>query len=144
MNSILVKIKTTHENATIPSIAKPGDAGADITCVACRETAMYLEYDTGIALEIPEGFGGFILPRSSLSNYDLVLANHVGLIDSGYRGTITVRFKKTNETPAAKYYKIGDKIAQLVVLPVPSILFYEVDELSNTERGAGGYGSSGT
>lgn len=130
--------------AVVPSYAKPGDAGLDLVAISMKETDLYIEYGLGLAMAIPEGYGGFILPRSSLSNYHLVLANHVGLIDSGYRGEITARFKKTNEGPNAKYYKVGDKICQMVILEVPKIKFQLVDSLSTTERGTGGYGSSGT
>jgi dUTP pyrophosphatase len=138
-----VKLKKLHPLADIPKYAKHGDAGMDITCVSMEENELYIEYRTGISIELPENHVGLIYPRSSLSNYHLVLANHVGVVDSGYRGEIRFRFKKTQDGPNAKYYKVGDKIGQIIVVPYPLIKFVEVEELDETERGAGGFGSSG-
>lgn len=152
-NTVSVNFKKLVPEATAPKYAKSGDAGVDLVATSVNETEMYIEYGTGLALEILRGYVGLIYPRSSLSNYDLVLANHVGVIDSGYRGEIKFRFKKTKnpeymtltgrEYNTPKVYQIGDKIGQLVVTPIPLILFEEVTELEETERGSGGYGSSG-
>ena len=100
----------------------------------------YIEYDTGLSLEIPEGFVGLIFPRSSISNTGLILANAVGVIDSSYRGSIKCRFKAI---PNTTIYNVGERIAQLLILPYPQINFEEVEELSTTDRGLDGFGSSG-
>lgn len=139
-----IKIKKTHPDAVIPKYAKFGDAGCDLTAISKTENDLYIEYDTGLSFEIPEGYVGLVFPRSSISKYHLDLANAVGVIDSGYRGSVTARFKKTIDKAWANEYNIGDRIAQIIVLPYPQVEFIEVEELSNTERGSGGYGSSGT
>lgn len=138
-----VKVKKLNENAIIPSYAKLGDAGLDITTTGINEaTESYIEYKTGLAIEIPEGFVGLIFPRSSISKTDLILTNSVGVIDSGYRGEIKLRFKISKEGDINIYEK-GDKIGQLIIIPYPQIEFEEVNELSSTERGEDGFGSSG-
>jgi dUTP pyrophosphatase len=139
-----IKIKKLNENAVIPKYAKNGDAGLDLVAVSQSSNELYIEYGTGLALEIPEGYVGLIFPRSSISKYHLSMANSVGVVDSGYRGEVTVRFKRPNEGWWAKHYEVGDKIAQLVIMPYPQVELVEVTDLSETERGAGGYGSSGT
>ena len=134
-----VKIKKLHKDAIIPSYAKPGDAGMDITCTDYEfDEFDNIVYHTGIAVEIPEGFVGLVFPRSSISKYDLHLRNGVGVIDSGYRGEVLFKFGYAGEN----VYQIGDKIGQLVILPYPQITLEEVDELSSTERGEGGFGST--
>lgn len=138
-----VKIKKLNEDAIIPSYAKLGDAGLDITTTGINaSTELYIEYNTGLAIEIPETFVGLIFPRSSISKTDLILANSVGVIDSGYRGEIKFRFKVSKED-YVDIYKKGDKIGQLIIIPLPLIELEEVNELSSTERGEGGFGSSG-
>lgn len=138
-----VKVKKLNENAIIPSYAKLGDAGLDITTTGINEaTESYIEYKTGLAIEIPEGFVGLIFPRSSISKTDLILANSVGVIDSGYRGEIKLRFKISKEGDINIYEK-GDKIGQLIIIPYPQIELEEVKELSSTERGEDSFGSSG-
>lgn len=138
-----VKIKKTHPDAVIPKYAKSGDAGVDLVAVSVTENDMYVEYDTGLAFEIPEGYVGLLFPRSSISKYHLSLANAVGVLDSGFRGSVTARFKKTSKTPNETLYKVGDRVIQLIILPYPQVEFNVVDELSDSERGTGGYGSSG-
>lgn len=145
--SLQVKIKKLNENALIPVQADSGSAGMDLIATSekffIEGSVNYIEYGTSLAVEIPEGYMGLILPRSSVSsNTTLVLANSVGLIDSSYRGELKLRFK-TLVPMAAKKYKVGDKVGQLVILPYPKVQFKEVDELSQTERGEGGFGSSG-
>jgi dUTP pyrophosphatase len=139
-----VKIKKLTDYATIPSYAKNGDAGMDLTAITKVDISTskedFIEYGTGLAIEIPEGYVGLIYPRSSISKYGLMLANSVGVIDSGYRGEIILRFKKT--CGLAKSYNIDDKIGQLVIIPYPLIQLKEVNELSDTERGNGGFGST--
>jgi dUTP pyrophosphatase len=84
-----------------------------------------------------------VFPRSSIRNYDLVLSNSVGVIDSGYRGEIMATFLKGKPHDPDKIYKVGDRIAQLVIMPVPLVQYTEVDELSETERNTSGHGSTG-
>lgn len=143
MSFVNVNIKRLTPEAVLPKYAKTGDAGMDMTAISISENDMYIEYGTGIAIQLPSNYVGLIYPRSSLSNYDLILANHVGVIDSGYTGEIKFRFKKTDDRAYAKHYQVGDKIGQLMVMPYPRVIFTEVKELEQTERGIGGYGSSG-
>lgn len=129
----------------IPSYAKEGDAGLDLTAV-WHEDHMdlgegkvgYQEYGTGLALEIPKGFLGFLLPRSSITTKDMILKNSIGLIDSGYRGELKLRFMGSAD------YKVGERVGQLVIMPFPEIELEEVDELEGSERGIGGHGSTGS
>ena len=100
-------------------------------------------YGTGLAVEIPEGMVGLVFPRSSIRDKDLVLSNSVGVIDSGYRGEIMATFNLKNPWSPDDVYKVGDRIAQLVIMPVPLAHYVEVDELSETERGKEGHGSTG-
>lgn len=138
-----VKIKKLNKHAAIPSYAKEGDAGMDLVAISMDYSkAEYISYDTGIAVEIPDGYVGMVFPRSSISKYDVILANSVGIIDSNYRGSIQLRFKRIDFV-FDNYYKIGDRIGQLIILPYPQIKFEEVDELSETERGDGGFGHTG-
>jgi dUTP pyrophosphatase len=96
-----------------------------------------------LAVEIPEGMVGLVFPRSSVRNYDLVLSNGVGVIDSGYRGEIMATFNVKNPSGIQEIYVEGDRIAQLVIMPVPLVQFVEVEELSETERNTSGHGSTG-
>jgi dUTP pyrophosphatase len=135
-----VKIKKLHPKAVIPSYSKAGDAGMDLTITSIiSDGRLDVSYGFGIALEIPEGFVGLIFPRSSIRKYDLVLSNCVGVVDSGYRGELQATFKKTG----LHKYEVGDRGAQIMILPYPDVQFEEVEELSNTERGEGGFGSTG-
>ena len=144
-----INIKKNHPNAVIPCYAKTGDAGMDLTAVSSETFDNYIEYDTGLALEIPPGFVGLIFPRSSVYKTGQVLSNCVGVVDSGYRGNVKVKFYTDSTTVSGKLYvkgevyKIGDRVAQLIILPYPQVFFTEVNELSSTERGEGGFGSTG-
>lgn len=139
-----VKIKKLVPEAIIPQYSKPGDAGMDLVAtyikVEDHHNYGYYEYGTGLSVEIPEGYVGLVFPRSSISNTGMLLTNSVGVIDSGYRGEIRARFKYVSGT---KSYEVGDKIAQLIIIPYPSIEFEEVEDLSQTDRGDGGFGSTG-
>jgi dUTP pyrophosphatase len=142
-----VKIKKLHSDAIIPKYAKPGDAGMDLTAISCEVTPNYVEYDTGLAFEIPEGYVGLIFARSSVSNKDLVLKNCVGVCDSSYRGSVKLRFHSTffgmfstNFRP--NFYDPGERVGQIIILPYPQIELEEVEELSDSERGIGGFGST--
>lgn len=139
-----VRIKRLSENAVIPTYANPGDAGLDLvaTYVKVEDHNKYgfFEYGTGLAVEIPEGYIGLIFPRSSISKTGMMLANAVGVIDSSYRGEIKLRFKYISGTNS---YEVGDRVAQLIILPYPIVEFEEVQELSETQRSSGGFGSTG-
>lgn len=136
-----VKIKKLHPNAKIPHYSRPGDAGMDIYAVSREEKEKFIEYGTGLSFEIPEGYVMLIFPRSSLTEKDFILKNSVGVLDSGYRGELKFRFYKVGT--GANIYEIGDKIGQIIIMPYPKIEFEEVDELSETKRGEGGFGSTG-
>ena len=141
-----VRIKKLNENAVIPSYAKDGDAGMDLVITDIKlENTYDITYGFGIALEIPKGFVGLIFPRSSIRKTDLSLSNSVGVIDSGYRGEIQATFnqKSLSSKSGSFLYGVGDRIAQIMIIPYPPINFIEVDELTNTERGEGGFGSTG-
>jgi dUTP pyrophosphatase len=148
-NDVKVKIKRLSQFADIPQYSRNGDAAVDLVATEITDSNdMFIEFGTSLAVEIPKGYAGFILPRSSVSKYDLLLCNSLGLIDSNYRGEIKVRFKQTIELRNApdymhQTYKVGDRIAQLLILPVPEIKFEEVEELEETNRGDGAFGSSG-
>ena len=139
-----VKIKRTHPDAVIPSYAKDGDAGLDLTATTISQHSGYTEYGTGICVEIPKGYVGLLFPRSSVTTKGIMLKNSVGVIDSGYRGEIKFRFQTVYDyTNHSDFYTVGERIGQLVILPYPTIEVVEVDELLDSERGTGGYGSSG-
>ncbi len=139
----LVKVKKLVPEAVIPSYSKVGDAGMDLTITKeIENTSFSVSYGFGIAIEIPKGYVGLVFPRSSVRNQDLILSNCVGVIDSGYRGELQATFKKTQGLDSIKY-KVGDRGAQIIILPYPTIYMTEVPELSNTERGDGGFGSTG-
>ncbi len=138
-----VKIKKVHPNAVIPSYAKESDAGLDLVATSIiSNTTFQITYGLGIALEIPEGFVGLVFPRSSIRNTELTLSNSVGVIDSGYRGELQATFNKSNGLDSISY-KVGDRVCQIMIIPHPIIELFEVDELSESTRGAGGFGSTG-
>lgn len=163
-----VKIKKLVENAVIPQYAKEGDAGLDLVATSIeRDNFGNIVYGTGVAVEIPKGYVGLVFPRSSNAKTNLYLTNSVGVIDSGYRGEIMFKYKPTvcvisylkylwqrvilkkkdiqssMDFLAFNRYDIGDRVGQLIIIKYPYIEFEEVDKLSETERGTGGYGSSG-
>lgn len=138
-----VNIKKLNENAVIPKYAKEGDAGLDFVATKVIKEEIYsITYGTDIAVEIPENYVGLVFPRSSIRNKELSLSNSVGVIDSGYRGELQATFRKTHGD-ASETYNVGDKIFQMIIIPYPKVDFIEVDELSSTERGEGGFGSTG-
>jgi dUTP pyrophosphatase len=138
-----IRIKKLNQSAVIPRQIKTGDIGFDLTAIGfeINEDFGYIEYDTGLAFEIPENHVGLVFPRSSISNKSLALTNSVGVIDPNYRGSIKVRYRLLN-TPNQSYYTVGERCCQLIVLPVPAIMFEESNELSDTVRGDKGFGSS--
>ena len=142
-NQIDVRIKKLHSDAVTPTYSKDGDAGMDLTITeVISNTTFDVTYGFGIAMEIPMGYVGLVFPRSSVRNMDLNLSNCVGVIDSGYRGEIQATFKKTQGLDSIKY-KVGERGVQIIIMPYPKIKFVEVNELSSTDRGDGGFGSTG-
>ena len=151
-----VKIQKISPLAKIPTYAKDGDAGMDVIATSIiSDTPTQITYGLGIALEIPKGFVGLVFPRSSIRKTGLQLSNSVGVIDSGYRGELQATFNKlfggegmydemkVNQMQPNDYYKIGDRVAQIMIIPFPPIEFEQVTQLSETERGDGGFGSTG-
>jgi len=143
---ITVKFRKLVSEAVTPQYAQDGDAGMDLTATSFRITETFMEYGTGIAVEIPYGHVGLLFPRSSITKapQGVSLKNSVGVIDSNYRGEILVRFELPY--PGIKPYGIipvvGDKVAQLLVIPYPKVYLEEVQELSDSNRGEGGFGST--
>lgn len=137
-----LKVKKLTPEAVIPSYAKYGDAGLDLTATSAiyDEHTQKLTVGYGIAVEIPEGHVGLLFPRSSIHKTQMTLSNCVGVVDSGYRGEVRSVFYSPNPTLA---YRVGDRCAQLIVLPYPKLQIVETDNLSSTERGTGGFGSTG-
>lgn len=142
-----VKIKKLNENAILPTYGSPFAAGADL--YACEGKEITIEagktvlVHTGIALEIPEGYAGFIYARSGIaSKRGLAPANKVGVVDSDYRGEIMVALH--NHSDAEQTIADGERIAQMVIAPYLAVNFILADELDDTVRGTGGFGSTGT
>lgn len=145
MEILNIRCKKMHKDATVPKYAKTGDAGLDLTAIEMIVTddGKYI-YKTGLAFEIPEGHVGYLFPRSSIRNMDLMMVNGVGVIDSGYRGPLEFTFIATdNDNP--RRYSAGDRIGQLVIMPYPQINLEDVGErqLAESERGTKGHGSTG-
>jgi dUTP pyrophosphatase len=151
-----VKIKKLVPEAVIPAYAKPGDAGMDLTAVKVEydRVSKCFIYHSGLAFEVPEGHVMLLFPRSSNRKTEAYLTNSVGVIDSGYRGEVMACFKRRDNDVFPEHkdtfiiehqapYKVGDRFGQVMIVPYPQIEFEEADELSDTERGAGGYGSTG-
>ena len=156
-----VKIKRLNSKAVIPTKAHPTDAGFDLVATSRTVDSDHnIVYGTGLAFEIPEGYVGYIFPRSSISRKEVMLTNAVGVIDSGYRGEVTFKFKFAANAYMTKcdadewihsflpgmdkkFYDVGDRIGQLIIMPLPEIELEEADELSASDRGTGGYGSTG-
>lgn len=151
MYSVPLKIKKLHEDAVIPSYANPGDAGLDLTAISLeyKEDIDCYVYGTGLAIEIPQGHVGLLFPRSSNRRTDAYMCNHVGVVDSGYRGEVMASFKLRDKLEEGNMprlfapYEIGERVCQLVIVPVPGADIEVVDELSDSARGANGHGSSG-
>ena len=143
---MIVNFKKLTPEAVTPFYSKIGDAGLDLTALTISETTIpYIEYGTGISIEIPAGHVGLLFPRSSVTNRALILKNSVGVIDSNYRGEIKLRFSTINVDPLQRhqFYSIGDRIGQLVIVPIPTIELVEKEELSDSDRNEGGFGSTG-
>ena len=149
---MIVKIKKSNASAQLPTRAHETDAGYDLYAVTKEyDDDGNIVYGTGLAFEIPKGHVGLLFPRSSNAKKHLLLSNSVGVVDSGYRGEVTFKFKigyydfmhGSFYHCKNKEYEIGDRIGQIIILPYPDVEFAETDTLTETERGEGGYGSSG-
>lgn len=143
---IEVPVRRLRDDAVLPGRAYEGDAGVDLA--ACEGVVLRpgarATIPTGIAVEIPEGYAGFVQPRSGLAaKHGLTVLNSPGLVDSGYRGEVLVVLLNTDREETFTI-EPGMRIAQLVVLPVPHADFPEVPALAESARGARGHGSSGT
>jgi dUTP pyrophosphatase len=139
------RVRRLDERATLPTRAYPGDAGLDLYALEDSELAPgeRARIRTGIAIEIPPGRAGLVLPRSGLAaRHGIALVNAPGLIDEGYRGELQVLLLNTDRAAPFRL-SAGDRIAQLVLVAVEAPEVLEVDELASSERGAGGFGSSG-
>lgn len=139
---MLIQFKRIDKLAVIPTRAHEWDAGADLVAISKTydPESGCLELGTGLAISIPNGYVGLIFPRSSIYKTNLSLSNSVGVIDSGYTGEIKFKFRVLEST---KEYKVGDKVGQLVVMPILNTIFQEVDNLNESSRGSGGFGSTG-
>jgi dUTP pyrophosphatase len=166
--TLQVKFKKLREDAVVPTYAMPGDACMDITAVDVEydlQNDRYI-YHTGLAFEVPEGYYMDLRPRSSNTKTDVYIPNAPGTLDSGYRGELLVVFKNRDKLPITPYltlshdqntvinayantisalapYKVGERVCQMMILPYPKIELVEVTELSETERGDGGFGHTG-
>ena len=139
-----IPVKLLHPLARVPKRAHSGDAGVDLCAVEDAELPAGGRCDvgTGLALAIPEGYAGFVQPRSGLAfRHGIMVVNSPGLIDAGYRGEVRVVLLNSGREPFR--VSIGDRIAQLVIQKVEEARFSAADELPETSRGEGGFGSSG-
>jgi len=139
-----IKFKLLSELAVPPKHATAGAAGYDLTAARVDKPEMrngrfVYKYHTDVAFEIPAGYVGLVFSRSSIVKTGAILGNCAGVIDSDYRGEISFVFYSMVNAP----YKVGERIGQIVIMPVPAVEFVEAQELSETERGKGGYGSTG-
>jgi len=142
-----LKFKKLSEKAVLPVRAHKSDAGLDLTCTSINTIInecgqLMLVYHTDLAVEIPEGNVGLLFPRSSIYKKSISLTNSVGVIDAGYRGEITAVFKTTTDV-VPSIYKEGERFAQLVIVPIQNIDVVEAENLSESDRGEGGFGSTG-
>ena len=149
---VKVKFKKLHPEATIPKQATDGAAGFDLTAVRLDVFKEFdgnynvIRYHTGLSVEIPRGYVGLLFPRSSCYKYGLILSNAVGVIDSDFRGEICLMFTRIYdffEEVKTPQYEAYDRIGQLVIVPCPVVEFVEAEELSETNRGTGGFGHTG-
>lgn len=146
VDNVTIKVKRLVSNAQTIEDLKPktdGSIGIDLVAIDhyYDKDHKYHEYGTGIAIQIPEGYEAQLRPRSSIRKSSLVLVNSPATIDRDYTGELIVTFKEIDDRE--DIYSVGDRVAQLVIAPVPKVTFVEVSELDSTERGSGGFGSTG-
>ena len=147
MSKLEVKVKRLSDKAVLPEYQSSGAAGMDLVATKVTffpgKNGPYDEIETDLAFEIPKGHVGLIFPRSSITTKTTrSLGNGVGVIDSDYRGPIKFQFRHVNQFVNSTY-KPGDRIGQIIILPIPSVQLVEVDKLSDTDRSDGGFGSTG-
>lgn len=143
-NRIPVKIKRLNSQSVIPKYATEGSAAFDLVATGRRITGQSAIYDTGLSFELPADHVMLIFSRSGHGfKDDLRLSNCVGVIDADYRGEVKVKFAYDGSLTQAPWPYIGDRVAQGIVLPIRQVEFEEVDELTDTQRGEGGMGSTG-
>jgi dUTP pyrophosphatase len=141
---VQVNLRRLHPQAYLPAPAHPGDAGLDLAAIdaVVIKPGERVVVGTGIALAIPKGYGGLVIPRSGHARrHGIALVNSPGLIDSGYRGEVQVVM--INHGQKEVRFEAGDRIAQLLIVAVPQISWNEVDELVDSQRGEDGFGSTG-
>lgn len=143
--TLTVPLKKLDPAVQVPAYAHAGDSGLDLQANEDAELAPFERklIGCGFSMALPEGYGGFVLPRSGLaSKHGITVVNAPGLIDSNYRGEVKVAL--VNMDPHERFcVSRGDRIAQLVIMATPEVQMQEVDDLDETERGSGGFGSSG-
>jgi dUTP diphosphatase len=142
---VKLSVRRLDRRAVLPTRAHDGDAGLDLHALedSSLDPGQRASIPTGIAVEIPEGHAGLVLPRSGLAlRHGIALVNAPGLIDSGYRGELRVLLLNTDRSQPFRI-SAGDRIAQLLVVRAESTVVLEAEELSDSARGAGGFGSSG-
>lgn len=143
-----VNVKKLDSNAVLPTYAKHGDAGMDLTATSkSYDEHGNVCYGTSLAFEIPHGYVGLLFPRSSNTKKDLILGNSVGVIDSGYRGEVVFKFRPVMPLErdiefGPREHEIGERIGQIIIMPYHQVEFNLVDELSSSDRGVGAFGST--
>lgn len=144
MSQLKVKFKKLHADTKLPVKGSLDAACYDVYAHSAeRDYEGLLTYKLGFSTEIPEGWMAVIVPRSNLSKQKWMLGNSLGIIDSDYRGEWMIKFRAIGHTYGPAPYKVGDRVAQIYFQKVVDVEFEEVDELSDTERGSGGFGSTG-
>lgn len=140
---LTINFKRLVAHAIDPEYATEHAAGMDLyaTDYNYDNDTKFHEYGTGIAVAIPPGYEAQLRPRSSISKTSLIMCNSPGTIDSDYRGELIFRFKQIDERGI--YYQVGERIGQIVIVPIPKFVLQEVKELTETKRGTGGFGSTG-
>lgn len=143
-----LKIKRLNDKAIMPIRAHEGDAGLDLTCTEITTEInecgqLTLVYHTGLAIELPTDCVGLLVPRSSISKKSLMLCNSCGILDSNYTGEVMFKMRSTTDVVPA-VYQVGERIGQLVIVPYMKPEIVEVANLDETDRGEGGFGSTGS
>jgi len=143
-SKLKIKFKKLVENAFTPTRGTESSAGYDLYCIDGYKNLdfEYIEFGTGLAIQIPEGYVGLVFPRSSISKTSHTLINSIGVIDSDYRGEIKLRLSYKDNKEHLEY-QYGDRIGQLIIMPYPEVEYEEVTDLSTSSRGAGGFGHTG-
>lgn len=145
-----LNIKKIHEDAIVPTYATPGSACFDLYAVDVEDNTRLINgkpqtFRTGLSFEIPAGYVILVFSRSGHGfNYSTRLSNCVGVIDSDYRGEVMVRLiRDTDSLTSPNFFNTGDRVAQAMLVPVEQVVFFETEELTETERGTDGFGSTG-